>query len=514
VAHASMTAPAIARIKGSRASTLLLAFLSAYFVLQAALRIASLSSLGLDDAEMAVITQEFAAGYGSQPPLYNWIQILATDIFGLGVPAFVITHFLLLWLTFVFMFLSARVVLEDDVKAAAVALALFTLPQIGWEAQRALTHSVLSITTASFTLYVALVMLKTGSWGSYLALGLALALGVLSKYSYVPFALALLIAAATIPSLRPRILSVRFAAALLLMALLLVPHLHWVATHEAETLSRTRKFKIQQDTGLLLAWGEGLFSTILAAVSFAAASVLVFAIAAFSPMKRAAAGAVAKAGPQDLRTLILRMVVIALALVVVMVLATRVTYVKDRWLQCLLIALPLALFILFEDRLTPRRQGLLIILSALMGLGAMAGLAVASLDPDLYGDPPSAAAPFGAISEQIRAHGFEKGYVLADNSYIAGNLKLHFPESTVAEPEYGLWPAEPEGQTAPVLLVWSQAKRTSPPGSILRLLQELCGRKTLNEIEVFPLSGLYEHSATLPFRVNGALVSTCPAGRG
>jgi hypothetical protein len=191
-----------------------------------------------------------------------------------------------------------------------------------------------------------------------------------------------------------------------------------------------------------------------------------------------------------------------------------VTYVKDRWLQCLLIALPLALFILFEDRLTPRRQGLLIILSALMGLGAMAGLAVAALDPDLYGDPPSAAAPFGAISEQIRAHGFEKGYVLADNSYIAGNLKLHFPESTVAEPEYGLWPAEPKSQTAPVLLVWSQAKRTSPPGSILRLLQELCGRKTLNDIEVFPLSGLYEHSETLPFRVNGALVSTCPAGRG
>jgi len=514
VANASMTAPAVARIGGWRASTLLLAFLSAYFVLQAVLRVACLSSLGLDDAEMAVITQNFVAGYGSQPPLYNWIQILATDIFGLGVPAFVITHFLLLWLTFVFMFLSARVVLEDDVKAAAVALALFTIPQVGWEAQRALTHSVLSITAASFTLYVTLLMLKTGSWGSYLALGLALALGVLSKYSYVPFALALLIAAVTIPSLRPRILSMRFAAALLLMALLLVPHLHWVATHETETLSRTRKFKIAHDAGLLLTWGEGLLSTILAAVSFAAVSVLVFAIAAFSPMRRAGTGVVAKAGLQDLRTLILRMVVIALALAVVMVLATRVTYVKDRWLQCLLIALPLALFILFEDRLTPLRQRLLIILSALMGLGAMAGLLVAYLEPDLYGDPPSAAAPFGAIAEQIRAHGFEKGYVLADNSYIAGNLKLSFPESTVAEPEYGLWPVAPSGRTAPVLLVWSQAKRVKPPGSVIRLLQKLCGGKPLNNIETFPLSGLYEHSETLPFRVNGALVSTCPAGQG
>jgi 4-amino-4-deoxy-L-arabinose transferase-like glycosyltransferase len=94
------------------------------------LRLACLSSLGPDNAEMAVNTQQFAAGYGSQPPLYNWIQILVTEIFGLGAPSFVITHFLLLWLTFVFMFLAARVVRGDDVKPAAVALALFAIPRV------------------------------------------------------------------------------------------------------------------------------------------------------------------------------------------------------------------------------------------------------------------------------------------------------------------------------------------------------------------------------------------------
>lgn len=512
MANASMTAPAIDRFKGLPASTWLLAFLSAYFVLQAVLRLTCLSSLGLDDAEMVVITQDFAAGYGSQPPLYNWIQILATEIFGLGAPAFVITHFLLLWLAFVFMFLSARVVFDDDVKAAAVALALFTVPQIGWEAQRALTHSVLSIAAACLTLYVMLLMLKTGSWGSYLALGVALTLGVLSKYSYIPFALALVIAAATIPSLRPRILSPRFAVAVLLMGVLLIPHLHWVLTHEAETLSRTRKFKIEHDTGLLLTWSEGLVSTVLAALSFAAVSTLVFAIAAFSPLRRVDKGVVTKAGFPDGRTLILRSLLIALALVVVMVLATRVTYVKDRWLQCLLIALPLGLFIVFEARLTLLRQRLLIVLSVAMGLGAMIGFAIARLEPDLHGDPPSAAAPFGAIAEQIREHGFEKGYILADRSYIAGNLKLHFPESTVAEPEYGLWPVEPGRRTAPVLLVWGPAKRTQPPARLKQLLQELCGKTSLEKVDSFPLSGLYEHSASLRYRVNAALVSTCPAG--
>jgi 4-amino-4-deoxy-L-arabinose transferase-like glycosyltransferase len=142
---------------------------------------------------------------------------------------------------------------------------------------------VLSIAIACFTLYVMLLMLKTGSWGSYLVLEVDLALGVLSKYSFIPFALALIMAAATIPQLRPRILSARFVVALLLMALILLPHLHWVVTHEAETLSRTRKFRIEHDASLLLTWSEDLLSTILATVSFAAVSVLVFVIATFSP---------------------------------------------------------------------------------------------------------------------------------------------------------------------------------------------------------------------------------------
>ena len=164
--------------------------------------------------------------------------------------------------------------------------------------------------------------------------------------------------------------------------------------------------------------------------------------------------------------------------------------------------------------MTPRRQWLLIILSSLMGLGAMVGFMIARLQPDLHGDPPSAAAPFGSIAEQIRAHGFDKGYIIADRSYIAGNLKLYFPESAVAEPEYGLWPVPPGGKTAPVLLVWEAPKEGGLPTSVGRLLRALCGPMASGEIKSFPASGLYEHSETMRFRVNAAVVSTCPAGPG
>jgi hypothetical protein len=110
----------------------------------------------------------------------------------------------------------------------------------------------------------------------------------------------------------------------------------------------------------------------------------------------------------------------------------------------------------------------------------------------------------------LSADGFDKGYIIADRSYIVGNLKLYFPESTVSEPECGLWPMPPGGNRAPVLLVWEAPKEGGSPASVRRLLAALASR----EVESFPLSGLYEHSETMRFKVNAAVVSSCPAGPG
>ncbi len=246
-----MTALPVAGAARTGVATRLIAFLTVYFALQAVLRLLAVSSLGLDDAEMVVITQALAPGYGSQPPLYNWLQIAAFSIFGFGAPAIVILHFVLLWAVYVLVFLSARIVLADEIKAAAVSLALFAIPQIGWEALHSHTHTLLSLTLAAATLLAMLRVLERGRWLDYLVLGICFALGALAKYSFIPFAAALLIAAATIPGLRARVLSWRMAAAIVLALVLLAPHLDWVWTHIAETLSRTSKFKIDDDAGLV-----------------------------------------------------------------------------------------------------------------------------------------------------------------------------------------------------------------------------------------------------------------------
>ena len=138
-----MTALSIAREPPSGVAPRLFAFLAVYFVLQALLKLFAVSSLGVDDAEMVVITQDLAWGYGSQPPLYNWLQIAAFSVFGFGAPAIVVLHFVLLFAAYSFVFLSGRLVFASDLKAAAVTLGLFAIPQIGWEALhwRKLTRS-------------------------------------------------------------------------------------------------------------------------------------------------------------------------------------------------------------------------------------------------------------------------------------------------------------------------------------------------------------------------------------
>ena len=136
-----------------------------------------------------------------------------------------------------------------------------------------------------------------------------------------------------------------------------------------------------------------------------------------------------EAGLPHGRTFILRVLLVALGIILVAVLATRATEVKERWLQPILFLLPLALMILVEPRLNRLRETLLIAISAGIGIILMAAMAVGYLLPDLHGGPFRATAPFGALAEDIRRLGFDQGYVLAADHYIAGNLGLHLPGS-------------------------------------------------------------------------------------
>ncbi len=505
-----MTASTIARDPPPGVAPRVLGFLAVYFVLQALLRLFAVSSLGVDDAEMVVITQELAWGYGTQPPLFNWLQIGAFAVLGFGAPAIVILHFLLLFAAYVLVFFSGRLVFGSDMKAAAVALALFAIPQIGWEALHSHSHTLLSLAVAALTLLAMLRIFARGGWGDYVLFGVALALGLLAKYSYLPIALAFLAAGASIPALRHRVLSLRMLAALALALVLTAPHLHWVINHPEETLARTFKFGIAAEAGLLRTWGLGLMEVAVSVLSYVALAVVVFAGAVFFPVRGHDAAVAVRPGLPHGRAFIVRTLAIALALVLVAVLASGATEVKERWLQPILFMAPFALMVFVEPRLTVFRERLVILFSAAIGVIFLVALAVAYLVPTVSGTPFRALAPFEALAADIRDLGFTEGTILAEDFYIAGNLRLHLPGAMAAEPEYGLWPRTAEQAAAPVVVAWS-GRRERPPRALRMLFEELCGPDASLEAPPVRLTERYQHGSRTRYALSVIKVESCPA---
>src|SRR5512145_2185867 len=86
----------------------------AYFLLHVVIRVLVSGSTELDEAEQVLLTQHLAWGYGSQPPLYTWLQSALFHLFGPGVfPLALLKNALLLSL-YIFTFLTTREMTGED----------------------------------------------------------------------------------------------------------------------------------------------------------------------------------------------------------------------------------------------------------------------------------------------------------------------------------------------------------------------------------------------------------------
>src|SRR5262245_13051750 len=80
--------------------------LGIYFGLQIVTRSLVSNSLRMDEAEQLLLIQEWSWGYGSQPPLYTWMQKILISAFGINVLALSLLKNALLLSIYSFVFLS------------------------------------------------------------------------------------------------------------------------------------------------------------------------------------------------------------------------------------------------------------------------------------------------------------------------------------------------------------------------------------------------------------------------
>ncbi len=160
-------------------------FLGAYFLLSIAVRLILPNALTLDEAEQTLFSQYWLAGYGPQPPFYNWVQNAFVSVIGISLFSLTLPKFLMLLLCYVFYGLAARELDARPGFTAMAMLSLLTLPQLSYMPQQDLTHTVAALMATSLFLYGLLRTLNRGDWQGYVVLGLAMGIGTISKYNFV-----------------------------------------------------------------------------------------------------------------------------------------------------------------------------------------------------------------------------------------------------------------------------------------------------------------------------------------
>jgi 4-amino-4-deoxy-L-arabinose transferase-like glycosyltransferase len=403
----------------ARAGTHFLLVLTAYFLLQVLLRVSSPAALDLDESEAILTFQQVQPGYGSQPPLYAWLQWLMFSIFGINIFALSFQKNLLLFCTYLAMFHTARSLIGMG-GAIIVAASLVLFPQIGWESQRDLTHSVLVTCMAALTLWCYVGLLQRQTSMRYALFGLLTGLGLQSKYNFAVFAIGLVAASLLVREHRQAIWNRNVWISVAMLALSLAPHGLWLLDHldvaTGSTLEKMHGHGASYSSNV----ASGLGSMVSATFLFGTPLWIVYGCIYWRHRSQAQARL---DSPQA--RFFLWFYLAAFACVIALVLSGGLTSIKDRWMQPMLFLLPLAFFAILPS--LARRT---VCRSILWVAGVFAILILAGLSTRAYVGK-NTRAPFSELSAQLKQRFPQTRTLVASDLTVAGNLYLHNPAWTV-----------------------------------------------------------------------------------
>lgn len=313
-----------------------------YCILQACI-VTSVSWLtgtaaSIDDAEQLIYVPYLWAGYGgSQPPLFTWIFWTFAQVIGPNLLTLKIIKYLLLFLTFFSVHRTLTLLGFSLLTASAGALGMMTMPQIFWESQHTLTHSVAALAFSALAVLALVNLVRTGTTLAYLLFGVAAALSMLSKFNDSIFMVAILLAAISVPAYRAVIVSRRFLLSIVAMLLVLMPTIIWSVANMQAVLARTRKLGLAT-TGSFLEIRATGFGQLLESIFNFTIMTLVIAVVAFALERQNPLRTTGSAAPDH--GFIGRAILFSLAVVVVLMVVTGTTAFPDRWLTPFLFLLP------------------------------------------------------------------------------------------------------------------------------------------------------------------------------
>jgi 4-amino-4-deoxy-L-arabinose transferase-like glycosyltransferase len=439
----------------------LVAVLGLYFLTNFIVRLCLPHGLELDEAEQTYLSQWLLAGYGSQPPFYNWMQYAAVHVFGMSLATLSALKNLLLFSSYLFYWLAARQVLTDKRLAIVAALGLVTIPQVAFEAQRDLSHTVAAIFGTSLFILALLRTLSVPSLLAFVLLGIATGIGAITKYNFAPVPVAVLLAMLADRDLRRRLLDWRLLISGAIAFVIVAPHALWLLDNVQAASSQTISKMVGDDAHPLLGILHGFRSLALALLGFSALTLAIFAA-----VYRGQLGTIVRAQSPWTR-FFSRILMISVALIVLMIVFGGMEKVRDRWLTPILLVLPLYLCLKIDAARVSLQPGI-------RRMWICAGIIMALVPSVLFGriafdrmtdDYEYINVPFAALARQIETEmAGQPSLIVADGGQLAGNMRFNLPSTTVATPV-------PVTGTQPlslrnfrrVVFVWGNADGSPPP---------------------------------------------------
>lgn len=432
-----------------------------YFLANIAVRLSLPQSLEMDEGQQLFLAQWLAAGYDSQPPFYNWLQYGAVQIFGNTVLALTLLKNVLLLGCYLLFGMAARLVIADRRLAAIAMLGLITIPQISFEAQRDLSHTVAVLFSACLFIYAFLKTLKQPTASSYALTGAAIGFGMLSKYNFALLPLAAALAILPDRRYRSRLTDPRLIVTAVIAAVIIAPHALWFIDNLDTATARTLGKLAQGDGSTRLQRiGEGLASLFGSIAVFFLPTVILFWIAFGNRLSSA------WSATNEWTRLVGRMFVILTIALTALVIFGGASLIKARWLIPFFFLLPLYLGLKIdasggEIGAATRRFGLIALLIMLL---IPLALFIRVAAPDATGHYEKLNVPYGPAINAIIASGSNRPAIIAaEDLQLAGNIRLHAPDIAVVVPGYERFQQSHAFDGAhPVLLIWRNKGIAAP----------------------------------------------------
>lgn len=401
------------------------------------IRLALMSALGGDEAEQVLFAQSLEWGYDvTNPPLYTWMLSAIFAVLGKSGAVLMTVKLVVVGLLYITLYHAARMSLGPgrELDWALVGLSPILLFVVAWHAIFSYSHSLLNGVFVVLTFMVLLQIVRDGHWRWYALFGVVAGLGVLTKYSYVMFLIAVLVAGASLPQVRVRLLDVKIVLSLLIALALLAPHGLWLLD-AAKQMEDAVAYKLQmdQDMSYLQGLAKGLWNLVRASFAFLSPLWLVLLLVFPAFVKKPASPA---SLPYPFVGVLLgRTFLIVVALMILMVLGGA-TQFRPNYLF-LLILLPLWVFVRLEPQTDKRRT----VYAGIVLAGCAAS--VLGLGVKAVTDPWSCKKcqhlmDYTAIADELRARGFAGGSILAHwyPNPLPGNLGLEFDNSRIISTKF------------------------------------------------------------------------------